>query len=353
VILTVTLNAALDVTYVVDALVPHQVHRVRDVAEHAGGKGINVARLLHALGKPVVATGLVGGHTGERIADLLVAEGIPAEFGEIAAESRRTVVVNSGGDATGFWEPGPFVDDAEWGAFTELYGTLLAGADVVVLSGSLPRGVPADAYGRMVRVAKRADVPVVLDADGEPLRHGLAAGPTVVKPNSDELAAVVGHRPSGVAEVASAAAQLRKAGAEVVVASLGPHGLVAATGEGAWRAAVPPQTGNPTGAGDAVVAALARSLARANHGTSRYTPPPLTARPEEREAATVCGQFAVSGGGRQQFGHKPRVVWAEVLADAAALSGAAVLAPVAGVVDLAVYRRLRGQVEIEPVGGIG
>jgi tagatose 6-phosphate kinase len=366
VILTVTLNAALDVTYAVDALVPHRTHRVRDVAEHAGGKGVNVARLLHVLGEPVLATGLVGGHTGERIVDLLAAEGVPAAFGEIAATSRRTVVVNSDGEATGFWEPGPLVDNAEWLAFTDRFERLLADADVVVLSGSLPRGVPATAYAELVTAARQAGVPVVLDADGEPLWHGLAAGPSVVKPNSDELASVVGNRPSGLAEAASAAARLREAGAEVVVASLGSDGLVAVTGEGVWHAAVPPQSGNPTGAGDAVAAALARGLAPAHHRPAttapdtgempRATPPPGTARPEGGEPATVCGQFAVSGEVREQFGYKPRVVWPEVVADAAALSGAAVLAPVAGAVDLATYEWLRRQVtvvRIDPAGGGG
>ncbi|MGH3717119.1 MAG: 1-phosphofructokinase family hexose kinase, partial [Micromonosporaceae bacterium] len=226
-ILTVTLNAALDVTYDVDRLTPHTTHRVSAVAERAGGKGINVARLLHALGEPVTATGLVGGHTGERIVDLLGADGVPAEFSEIAAESRRTVVVRSDGDATGFWEPGPAVTAAEWSRFTERFRQLLTYVHVVVLSGSLPGGpdgagsVPTEVYGQLVNAARVAAVPVVLDADGEPLRHGLAARPTVVKPNADELAAVIGHRPETTAETADAARRLHRESGSAVVASLG------------------------------------------------------------------------------------------------------------------------------------
>ncbi|MGH3739579.1 MAG: 1-phosphofructokinase family hexose kinase, partial [Micromonosporaceae bacterium] len=246
-ILTVTLNAALDITYRVGRLVPHTTHRVDAVAERPGGKGINVARLLHALGEPVTATGLVGGHTGERIVDLLVADGVPAAFTELAAASRRTVVVGSDGDATGFWEPGPRVTAAEWTGFTDHFRRQLGGAAVVVLSGSVPPDLPREVYGQLVNAARLAGVPVVLDADGEPLRHGLAARPAVVKPNADELAAVIGHRPEGVAETLRAAGTLRTQTQGAVVASLGAEGLLALTGDGAWHAAAPPQRGNPTG----------------------------------------------------------------------------------------------------------
>ncbi|WP_433614631.1 PfkB family carbohydrate kinase [Dactylosporangium sp. CA-139114] len=190
-ILTVTLNAALDLTYAVDELRPYTTHRVRTVHERAGGKGLNVASVLHAQGEPVLATGLLGGATGTRIRELLAADGVPHAFAQISGETRRTVTIADGVDATGLWEPGPSVEMAEWLEFLQLYRTLLADTAVVALSGSLPRGLPADAYAVLIELAHSCNVRTVLDTSGEPLRLGLAAGPDVVKPNADELAALL------------------------------------------------------------------------------------------------------------------------------------------------------------------
>ncbi|MEV4201649.1 1-phosphofructokinase family hexose kinase [Micromonospora globbae] len=294
-VLTVTLNAALDVTYHVAAFTPGATHRVSRVDERAGGKGLNVARLLHALGTPVVATGLAGGACGARIRSLLADQEVPEAFVPIAAESRRTVVVAEPDTATGLWEPGPTVTADEWDAFLARFTDLVRDAEVAVLSGSLPSGVPADAYRVLVEVARRAGARTVLDTSGDPLRHGLDAGPDLVKPNAEELAGLTGHAPPGPA---AAVETVRALDADAVVASFGPEGLLAVTGEGAWHAYLPhPVAGNPTGAGDACVAALTRGM---------------------------IGRHA----------------WPDRLTEAVALSAAAVRAPVAGSVDLADYRHL-------------
>lgn len=310
-ILTVTLNAALDVTYRVDALTPQTTHRVSTVTERPGGKGVNVARVLHALGEQVLATGLAGGATGDRIRRLLAASGVPEAFTPIAGESRRTVVVApDDGNATGFWEPGPLVTTDEWAAFLARYRELLAGARVVTLSGSLPPGVPDDGYATLIGLARAAGVATVLDADGGPAYLGVRAGPDVVKPNAAELSRLhsrlLGRRISvgGLAAAEVAAAAVRALGAGSVVASLSEVGLVADSGDGSWHAAPPEKIdGNATGAGDALVAALARGL---RHGQP----------------------------------------WPERLRDAVALSAAAVAAPVAGELSLADYRRLRPGVTV-------
>lgn len=295
-ILTVTLNAALDVTYRLSRLVPGATHRVTEVAERAGGKGVNVARVLHTLGEPVTVTGLVGGACGARIRSLLAAEGVPDAFVPIAAESRRTVVVAEAGRATGLWEPGPTVAADEWAAFLTRFAALVRAARVVVLSGSLPPSVPVDAYATLIELARNAGARTVLDTDGPALRHGLAAAPDLVKPNADELAGLVG-RPLPGPDAAVGA--VRALPARDVVATFGPDGLIAVTAAGAWHAFLPePLTGNPTGAGDACVAALVQGML---HGRS----------------------------------------WPERLVDAVALGAAAVRAPVAGAVDLSEYRRLR------------
>jgi tagatose 6-phosphate kinase len=307
VILTVTLNAALDVTYDVDRVEWHAANRVERVRARAGGKGINVARVLHALGEEVVVTGLAGGPTGDAVRAELAAAGLPEALCPIAGDSRRTLAVADGtaGDATGFWEPGPTVTADEWARLVAAFAAF--DADVVVLSGSLPPGVPPDAYARLCGRA-----PTILDTSGEALRRGLAGGPAIVKPNAAELAevaggdaAAAGGAPGDLAAVLAAARRMRAAGAEAVVVSLGADGLVAVTEDGAWRARPPePVRGNPTGAGDAAVAALAAGLAA---GTG----------------------------------------WPERLAAAAALSAAAVHAPAAGEFDAPAYRRYRELVRAE------
>ncbi|GAA3742355.1 1-phosphofructokinase family hexose kinase [Streptomyces tremellae] len=259
-ILTVTLNAALDLTYRTASLVPYATHRVTEVIERPGGKGVNVARVLTALGHEAVATGFLGGRTGDDVRRLL-ADLSPATadaFVPVEGATRRTVAVadSRGGDTTQFNEPGPLVTAAEWRAFTDAYTELLGRADAVALCGSLPPGVHVGAYAELVRAARAAGVPVLLDTSGEPLRRGVAARPDLVKPNAEELALLTGAR-----EPLRAAGDARRRGARTVVASLGPEGLAAVTADGSWLARPPSAVhGNPTGAGDSAVAALLAGL---------------------------------------------------------------------------------------------
>ncbi|MFD8786819.1 1-phosphofructokinase family hexose kinase [Kitasatospora sp. NPDC059599] len=302
-ILTVTLNAALDLTYRLPEVRPHASNRVRTVSGQAGGKGINVARVLAALGHAATVTGLVGGPTGRAVRAELAEAGLPDELVEVAGETRRTVAVADDRDTTVLLEPGPEISPPEWRRFLAHYEHLLPGASVVVLSGSLPPGLPVDAYRGLAERARAHGVAVVLDADGPALVRALPARPAVVKPNAHELAAA-----TGTADPAEGAERLRAAGAEAVVASFGPDGLLALTSEGRWRARPPEAVaGNPTGAGDAVVAALALGLA--------------TGLP-----------------------------WPERLRRAVALSAAAVLAPQAGRFDAEAHHRLLTLVRTEELG---
>ncbi|NDZ83444.1 hexose kinase, partial [Streptomyces sp. SID10853] len=195
-LLTVTLNTALDITYHVPALIPHASHRVESVTERAGGKGLNVARVLAALGHETVVTGFAGGTTGGVLRELLA--GLPPTDAlvPVAGTTRRTIAVvdASSGDTTQLNEPGPTVSADEWDTFLTSYGRLLADAEAVALCGSLPPGVPVGAYAQLVKQARGAGVPVLLDTSGEPLRRGIAARPDLVKPNADELAQLTGSR---------------------------------------------------------------------------------------------------------------------------------------------------------------
>ncbi|MCS0636007.1 1-phosphofructokinase family hexose kinase [Streptomyces sp. LP05-1] len=301
-ILTVTLNAALDVTYQVPALIPHASHRVTEVAERPGGKGLNVARVLAALGHETTVTGFAGGPTGDVVRELLAPLPVRDALVPIAGTTRRTLAVVDAatGDTTQLNEPGPEVTPAEWAAFLGRYEELLPGTGAVALCGSLPPGVHVGAYAELIRRARTAGVPVLLDTSGEPLRRGVAARPELIKPNAEELARLTGAR-----EPLLASHDARRRGARAVVASLGPDGLLAVTPDGVWRAAPPrPVAGNPTGAGDSAVAGLLSGLVM-------------------------------------------DLPWPERLVRAVALSAATVLAPAAGEFAAEAYRRLCAEVTVE------
>ncbi|WP_171165113.1 1-phosphofructokinase family hexose kinase [Streptomyces sp. I05A-00742] len=259
-ILTVTLNAALDLTYRVPRLRPHTSHRVAEAVERPGGKGLNVSRVLARLGHDTTVTGFAGGATGETLRALLAAAAAdtPGRLTDalvpIAGTTRRTVgIVDAAtGDTTQLNEAGPPVTSAEWAAFTAHYAQLLDDARAVALCGSLPPGVPVGAYAQLIRQARTRHIPVLLDTAGEPLRRGIAARPDVVKPNAAELAALTGST-----DPVRAALDARRRGAHAVAASLGTDGMLAITPDGTWRATPPARLrGNPTGAGDSAVAGL-------------------------------------------------------------------------------------------------
>jgi 1-phosphofructokinase family hexose kinase len=195
VIVTVTVNAALDRTLTVPVFQIGYRHRSSDVLTLAGGKGINVARALKLLDVPVVATGLTGGRTGTRIVEELTSEAILNDFVRIAAESRTStaVVDPAAGTYTEINEWGPEVTSSELGTLTEKLHYLARGADFVVLAGSLPRKVPTSFYADAIRDLARRDVRVVLDSEGEALRAGVDAGPFLVSPNQAEAEQLVGQ----------------------------------------------------------------------------------------------------------------------------------------------------------------
>ncbi|MGW7817328.1 1-phosphofructokinase family hexose kinase [Streptomyces puniciscabiei] len=304
-ILTVTLNTALDLTYRVRSLRPHASHRVSEVIERPGGKGVNVARVLASLGHEVTVTGFAGGGTGREVRERLAeVPRLTDALVPVARATRRTIAVvdELSGDTTQLNEPGPQIAPTEWGAFLDRYEELLPCVSAVALCGSLPPGVPVGAYANLVRAARAAGVPVLLDTSGEPLRRGVAARPDLIKPNADELAELTGsHEPLRATQDA------RRRGAHAVVASLGPDGLLAVTPEGRWRATPPSRIhGNPTGAGDSAVAGLLSGLVE-------------------------------------------QLPWPDRLARAVALSAATVRAPAAGEFDPAVYEELWGRVAVTGV----
>ena len=194
-IITVTLNAAVDHTVAVPSVRLGHRHRAVESRTSAGGKGVNVARALRALGKPVIATGLVGGRTGQRIVDMLAEEDVLNDFVRTEGESRTNIVLvdPTSGERTELNERGPEVAGAEAERFIDRLLYLAGGAEFCVIAGSIPPGIEADTYRRLIEELQRMDVPCLLDTDGEAMRAGLRAEPAVVAPNAAEAEETVGH----------------------------------------------------------------------------------------------------------------------------------------------------------------
>src|SRR5207342_2562269 len=195
VIVTVTMNAALDRILTVPNFKEGQRHRASEKLTLAGGKGIVVARALKGLGVPVVATGLAGGRNGRRILEELTEEAILNDFVRIDDEARTStaVVDPTSGEFTEVLDWGPLVQPSELEVLLEKVDYLARGASMVVFAGSLPRGIDDDFYAEAIRDLNRHGVLTVLDSEGEPLRLGLEAEPFLVSPNQQEADAVVGQ----------------------------------------------------------------------------------------------------------------------------------------------------------------
>jgi 1-phosphofructokinase family hexose kinase len=214
-IVTVTMNAALDRTLTVPNFQRGQRHRASEKLTLAGGKGITVARALKNLGVPVVATGLAGGRNGRRILEELAEEAILSDFVRIEDESRTSTAVSdpTSGTFTEVMEWGPLVQESELEVLLEKLDYLARGAELVVFAGTLPRGVADDFYAEAIRTLARRGVLTVLDAEGEPLRAGLEAEPFLVSPNRTEAEAVVGQEFSEDGDFLDALERLEDMGA--------------------------------------------------------------------------------------------------------------------------------------------
>ena len=266
-ILTVTMNPSIDTAYPLDgALKIDDVNRVTPT-KTAGGKGLNVTRVLGQLGDDVVATGLLGGKMGMFLADRMDEDGVTHDFAEIAGESRVCIAVLHEGNQTEFLEAGPEVSADELAGFTEKFRGLAAQADVVTMSGSLPRGVDAGYYAELVGIATEAGAKVLLDTSGASLDAALAADvkPYLVKPNLSELGALLGKmfEPGDLAAVKAAIEEdERFNGVAWVVVSMGAAGS-AAFHDGQVFRAVPPRIEcvNATGSGDSTIAGFAHGIA--------------------------------------------------------------------------------------------
>jgi 1-phosphofructokinase/tagatose 6-phosphate kinase len=228
VIITVTLNAAIDKALSVPNFRLGRRHRTVEQRTTAGGKGVNIARTLKELGQPVIATGLAGGGTGTHIVEQLTEESILNDFVRIRDESRTntSVLDPTTGEQTEINERGPAVSQQEIELFHDKLLYLARGAAIVVFAGSLPRGVEPDVYASLIRELKRTEVTTVIDTDGEPLRHAVRAEPDIVSPNVIEAEELVGHEFGGETERSLAVREIAALGAREAIMTL-PDGCFA------------------------------------------------------------------------------------------------------------------------------
>ena len=259
-IYTVTLNPAVDKTVYVDNFAIDTVNRATSVRQDAGGKGINVSKTIKALGGESTAVAFLGGSSGALIASALGEAGIAVRSFEVPGTTRtNTKVVDLASHTyTDINEPGAPVTKALLDDALAILALGINPGDIVVLSGSLPSGASANTYARWTRACRKAGARVFLDADGEALIEGIAANPSLIKPNEVELGRMLGRELTEDADIVAAARELVEQGIAQVMVSMGGSGAIFVTERGAWRLHQPTvDVVSTVGAGDSVVAALA------------------------------------------------------------------------------------------------
>ncbi len=265
-IVTVTLNAAIDKRYVVNNFTEGAVNRVLQCEYTPGGKGLNVSKTLKILEATVWATGLVGGFAGDYIAAEVEKLGIENKFFSIAGESRSCINIwdEEKKIQTEFLEPGLTVGTSEQEEFLAYFTEIIIKAEIVTISGSVPKGIPQDYYNRMVEIVKSQHKKVILDTSGSLLEAGIKAKPTMIKPNIDEIRMLTGKKCDELGEIVAAAKQLHQgAGIEVVVVSLGGEGALMTCESGVYQALVPKVAAvNTVGCGDAMIAGFAYAFSK-------------------------------------------------------------------------------------------
>lgn len=268
--ITVTLNPAVDKTVRVGKLHIGGLNRIREALEDAGGKGINVSRAVCAFGGETLAMGFLGGRQGALIRETLEKSGIPSCFTPIGGETRTNLkVVDDDGNVTEINEPGPEVAKKELDALYRDIEAKIRENDLLVLSGSAPKGVPETIYAELICLAHRHGAQALLDADGALFREGLLAKPDIVKPNLDELSAYCSEQKIAMPgaddreRAVSGARALAARGIAEILVSLGAQGAVLFAEKGSWYApAVPVTVCSTVGAGDTMAAAYALARMR-------------------------------------------------------------------------------------------
>lgn len=267
-ITTVTLNPAIDRSYIINNFQPNNSYRIEDVTVTVGGKGINVAKTASILGTKINATGFLGGATGDYIKKQLINLGISTSFVKINDESRNfTAIIDPiNKTETTVNEIGPLITKGELTKFIKEYIKILKYSKIIIASGSVPKGVPKTIYRDMVKIAKDNNVLPIIDASGKYLEEAIKAKPYMIKPNLEELREIVGYDLKNEYEIVHESKYICKQGVELVVISLGNEGAIFTTKEKVIKVEAPEiKAVNSVGSGDALVAGLAVGIVN-DHG---------------------------------------------------------------------------------------
>lgn len=263
-IITVTMNPSVDISYPLDTLKINDVNRVENVSKTAGGKGLNVSRVIKQMNGELIASGILGGSLGTYIVEQLNKEKVPNRFLEIEKESRNCIAILHEGNQTEILESGPTLDDGEGDEYFKLFEELLDEADVVTISGSLPKGLSPTYYQQLLEMSRDKQVKILVDTSGEALKQTLLGDQKsfLIKPNTDELNGLLEQ------EVTSDIEGLKEAlsdslfdGVEAIVVSMGADGAFAKIHDEFYKVSIPKiNVVNPVGSGDATIAGLAMSI---------------------------------------------------------------------------------------------
>lgn len=263
-LLSVTMNPSVDISYRFNKFTLDAVNRVEAVDKTTGGKGLNVARVIAQMGENVLATGVLGGSLGEHIIQELQGSNISHDFLKIDKETRNCISILHEGMQTEILESGPTLSLEEGNAFLEKFEMLLSKITLVTISGSLPKGIPADFYQQMVAACREMGIPVIVDTSGDSLKRVLMgeAKPIAIKPNIDELSQLIEFKVD--VEIPSLTQALTNdlfEGIEWVIVSMGEKGAFVRNRGNFYLMTIPKiKVVNPVGSGDAVVAGLAVAL---------------------------------------------------------------------------------------------
>lgn len=267
-ILTVTMNPSIDMSYSIDHLKIDDVNRVGNVIKTAGGKGLNVSRVLRLLNAPLESTGIIGGHLGNLLEDLLDQDGINHKFFRITPETRNCLaILHDNGNQTEILEKGPRIQAADAIHFLDFFSRLSRDAKIVTMSGSLLQGVTPNFYNKMIRIVHKNGGKAILDTSGESLRDSVTSDekPDLIKPNETELQDLVGKgfKSTNLSEIKTIIREPIFDGIEWIVVSLGANGCVAKHNNRFYKVTIPKiNVINPVGSGDSTIAGLTYAINR-------------------------------------------------------------------------------------------
>jgi len=262
-IITITLNPSVDICYYLVEFKSDDINRCSNYIKTAGGKGINVSKVLRDLGCEVVATGFLGGGTGQFIEKEINKMSIHSNFVEIQENTRNCIAIISNGTQTEILEDGPNITEKESENFIQLISDVLDNHNIKVVSasGSIPKGLDKNYYNRIIEIAKKRNVKFVLDTSGEYLKEAIKSSPYLIKPNISELEALLNVKIQSEKDLILAMYKLKAYNIEMIVVSLGKDGCIALCGNEIYKVTIPRvKVKNPVGSGDAMVAGMVKEI---------------------------------------------------------------------------------------------